>query len=164
MKRRFRIRPTARTWRFAFLFVLVGLVSFFAGKRLLTTRPTPPIHSLTGRQIAGIATDARWLDRGAREQEEEPDRALALIGITPGMVVADVGAGTGYMTIRLARLVGPAGHVYANDLQPSMLQIVQEKARAQHLSNVEIVQGTEDNAHLPEAAIDLALLVDVYHE
>jgi ubiquinone/menaquinone biosynthesis C-methylase UbiE len=80
------------------------------------------------------------------------------------MVVADVGAGTGYMTILLARRVGPAGKVYASDLQPAMLQIIRDKARAQRLSNVNIVQGKEDDARLPENAIDLALLVDVYHE
>jgi predicted methyltransferase len=159
-----RSRRTARTWRLVPLFVILGLASFFAGTRLLTTRPTPAIHPLTGRQIAGIATDANWLDRTARAQEEQPDRALELIGITPGMAVADVGAGTGYMTIRLARRVGPTGRVYANDLQPPMLQIIQGKARAEQLSNVEIVQGTEDDTHLPENAIDLALLVDVYHE
>jgi predicted methyltransferase len=154
----------ARTWRLVPLFVILSLASFFAGTRLLTTRPTPPIHPLTGRQIAGVATDANWLDRTAREQEEEPDRALGLIGIAPGMVVADVGAGTGYMTMRLARRVGPTGKVYANDLQALMLQIIQAKAREQQVSNVEIVQGAEDDAHLPEDAIDVALLVDVYHE
>jgi predicted methyltransferase len=164
MEERLRFRPTAHAWRLVLLFVFLSLASFFAGTRLLTTRPTPPIHRLTGRQIAGIATDANWLDRTAREQEEEPDRALRLMGITLGMVVADVGAGTGYMTMRLARRVGPTGKVYANDLQATMLQIIQDKARAQQLSNVEIVQGTDDDAHLPENVIDLALLVDVYHE
>jgi SAM-dependent methyltransferase len=159
-----RVRSTTRVWRLVPLFVLFSLASFFAGTRLLTIRPTPPIHPLTGRQIAGIATDANWLDRIAREQEEEPDRAIELIGIVPGLVVADVGAGTGYMTMRLARRVGQTGKVYANDLQPPMLRLIQDKARAAQLSNVEIVQGTENDARLPENAIDLALLVDVYHE
>ncbi|HEV3214135.1 MAG TPA: class I SAM-dependent methyltransferase [Vicinamibacterales bacterium] len=146
------------------LFALASLLAGVAGTRLFTTRPTPPIHPLTGRQIAGIATDTNWLDRPAREQEEEPDRALDLIGISPGMAVADIGAGTGYMSIRLARRVGQTGKVYANDLQPRMLRLIQDKARAQQLSNVEIVQGSESDARLPEDAIDLALLVDVYHE
>jgi len=78
--------------------------------------------------------------------------------------VLEVGAGSGYMTTRLAALVGPTGRVSANDLQPQMLQIIQQKARAAGLSNVETVQGTETDARLPENAIDLALLVDVYHE
>jgi SAM-dependent methyltransferase len=159
-----RMRPTAGGWRLVPLFVILGLASFFAGTRLLTTRQLPPIHLLTGRQIPGIATDVTWLDRAAREQQEEPDRALDLIGITPGMAVADVGAGTGYMTMRLARRVGPAGKVYANELQPAMLAIIRDQARDQQLSNVEVVQGGQEDARLPDHAIDLALLVDVYHE
>ena len=143
---------------------VLSLAAFYAGTRFVTSRASPPVHPLTGRQIAGIATDASWLDRASREKEEAPEQALGLIGIQQGMVVADVGAGTGYMTIRLARRVGPTGRVYANDLQPRMLQIVQDKARHDGLSNVEVVQGTDTDARLPDEAIDLALLVDVYHE
>ena len=154
----------ARRLRFVVVACLLGLAGFYAGTHLVTTRPAPPRHPLTGRQIAGIATDTNWLDRATREQEEAPGQALHLIGIQPGMVVADVGAGTGYLTTRLAGLVGSTGKVYANDLQPGMLQIIQDKARTEHLSNVEIVQGTETDARLPDNAIDLALLVDVYHE
>lgn len=124
----------------------------------------PPRHPLTGRQIAGIATDAAWLDRAEREEEEEPERALDLIGITPGLVVADVGAGSGYMTVRLARRVGSGGKVYANDLQPAMLQVLRDRVTAQGLANVVPVQGTATDAQLPDGAIDLVLMVDVYHE
>jgi predicted methyltransferase len=150
--------------RFVAIVVVLAAASFYAGTRLVTRRPAPPVHPLTGRQIAGIATDATWLDRASREREEAPDQALRLIGIHAGMVVADVGAGSGYMTTRLAALVGPNGRVYANDLQPQMLEIIQQKASADGLSNVEVVQGSEADARLPENAIDLALLVDVYHE
>lgn len=153
-----------RRLRFVLVVCVLGLASCYAGTRLFTTRPASPRHPLTGRQIAGISTDTNWLERATREQEEAPAQALQLIGIRPGMVVADVGAGTGYMTIRLAGLVGPTGKVYANDLQPGMLCIVQDRARTERLSNVETVRGTETDANLPENAIDLALLVDVYHE
>ena len=156
--------PIERRTRLYIVAFLLGLASFYAGSRLVTTRPAPPVHPLTGRQIAGIATDARWLDRTTREQEEAPEQALALIGLRPGMVVADVGAGSGYMTTRLARLVGPGGKVYANDIQAAMLRIIRDKAAAEQLSNIEIVQGSEMDTRLPENAIDLALLVDVYHE
>jgi SAM-dependent methyltransferase len=155
---------TGARWRLVSLFVILGCASFLGWTRFLRTRPTSPVHPITGRQIPGIATDAGWLDRRGREQQEEPDRALELIGIGPGMVVADVGAGTGYMTMRLARRVGPTGRVYANELQPAMLQIIRDKVKQQQLSNVEIVQGAEEDANLPDGAIDLALLVDVYHE
>jgi predicted methyltransferase len=158
------MNESVRRLRFLVVACLLGFASFYAGTHLFTPRPAPSRHPLTGRQIAGIATDTRWLDRAAREQEEAPEHALRLIGIQPGMVVADVGAGTGYMTIRLAGLVGSTGRVYANDVQPAMLRIVQDKARTEHLSNVQIVQGTETDTRLPAEAVDLALLVDVYHE
>jgi ubiquinone/menaquinone biosynthesis C-methylase UbiE len=125
---------------------------------------SPPKHPLTGRQIADVYTDAAWLDRPAREQEVQPDRALELIGIKPGMIVADVGAGSGFMTMRLARLVSPGGMVYTNDLQPSMLQLLEHRASTKHVANMKFVQGTDKDVRLPAAAIDLALLVDVYHE
>jgi SAM-dependent methyltransferase len=144
--------------------IVLGGLAFLAGLSFVGRRPTPPVHPLTGRPIAGIATDAEWMDRGPREQEEQPERALDLIGISPGTVVADVGAGSGYMTLRLASRVGPSGKVYANDLQPALLQVVTNKTRAAGLLNVETVLGTEDDARLPERTIDLALLVDVYHE
>ena len=153
---------TRRTW-FVALAVLLGLAAFAAALRFVLTPPAAH-HPLTGRQIAGIATSARWMERAEREAEEQPDRALDLIGIAPGMIVADVGAGSGYMTIRLAGRVGQAGRVYANDIQPGLLGTVRERAAAAHLSNVIVVLGTDTDARLPDGAIDLALLVDVYHE
>ena len=123
-------------------------------------------HPLTGRQIAPVmsADGAGWLDRPEREAEEAPDQALDALGIRAGMVVADVGAGTGYMSLRMARRVGPTGKVYANDLQPEMLQKLHAKSQREKLSNVETVQGTESDPKLPPNTMDLVLLVDVYHE
>jgi len=154
-----------RRARLLALAALLGLASLYIGTRAGGwLSPAPAVHPLTGRPIAGIATNASWMDRAEREQEEAPAEALALIGIRPGMVIADVGAGSGYMTMRMAPMVGPAGKVYANDIQPGLLRMLQDKARAAHLTNVEVVLGTETETRLPEHAIDLALLVDVYHE
>jgi ubiquinone/menaquinone biosynthesis C-methylase UbiE len=123
-------------------------------------------HPLTGRQIAPVmgAAGAGWLDRPEREAEEAPDQALDALGLHAGMTVADVGAGTGYMTLRMARRVGPSGKVYANDLQPEMLQKLRAKSQREKLSNIETVQGTERDPKLPPNTMDLVLLVDVYHE
>jgi ubiquinone/menaquinone biosynthesis C-methylase UbiE len=96
--------------------------------------------------------------------EEDPDAALDAIGIKPGMVVADVGAGTGYMTLRMARRVGPSGKVYANDVQPEMLRRLRQNAAKEKLANIETVLGTEADPKLPAGKLDLILLVDVYHE
>jgi ubiquinone/menaquinone biosynthesis C-methylase UbiE len=123
-------------------------------------------HPLTGRQIAPVmdAAGAAWLDRPEREAEEKPDLALDLLQIRAGMVVADVGAGTGYMSLRMARRVGPTGKVYANDLQPEMLQKLRAASQREKLENVETVQGAEADPRLPPNTMDLVLLVDVYHE
>jgi ubiquinone/menaquinone biosynthesis C-methylase UbiE len=123
-------------------------------------------HPLTGRQIAPVmgAAGAGWLDRPEREAEEQPEQALDALKIRAGMTVADVGAGTGYMALRMARRVGPSGKVYANDLQPEMLQKLRARSQHEKLSNVETVQGTEADPKLPPNTMDLVLLVDVYHE
>ena len=143
---------------------MAGAAAFFAGARFIAGTAAPPTHALTGRPIAGLATNASWLERAEREREEDPERAVDLIEITPGLVAADVGAGSGYMTVRLARRVGSSGRVYANDLQPAMLQLLDARVKAERLGNVTLVQGTETDARLPVRGVDLVLMVDVYHE
>ena len=123
-------------------------------------------HPVTGRQIAGVmgVQGADWLNRPEREKEENPEGALDALGLRPGMVVADVGAGTGYMSLRMAKRVGPQGMVYANDLQPEMLRRLRANAAKAGLTNIETVQGEEADPKLPAGRMDLVLLVDVYHE
>ena len=123
-------------------------------------------HPLTGRHIAPVmgAAGASWLDRSEREREEQPAKALDLMGIEPGMTVADVGAGTGYMTLRIAKRVGPSGKVYANDIQPEMLDKLDDNARLANLGNIETVLGSEADPRLPAGRMDVVLMVDVYHE
>jgi precorrin-6B methylase 2 len=123
-------------------------------------------HPVTGRKIAGVmgVQGADWLSRPEREQEENPEGALDALAIRPGMIVADVGAGTGYMSLRLAKRVGPSGKIYANDIQPEMLRRLRENAAKAGLTNIETVQGEEADPKLPLARMDLVLLVDVYHE
>jgi SAM-dependent methyltransferase len=123
-------------------------------------------HPVTGRKYAGVMAPggAGWLVRPEREAEEAPDAALDAIGIAKGSTVADVGAGAGYMTWRLAERVGPSGKVYANDIQPKMLDLLRKNMEQYKLTNVEPVLGAVDDPKLPRGAIDLVLLVDVYHE
>ncbi|SPE39905.1 Methyltransferase type 11 [Candidatus Sulfopaludibacter sp. SbA3] len=124
------------------------------------------VHPITGRKYAGVmsADGAGWLTRPERETEEQPDEALKAIGIVKGSTAADIGAGSGYMTLRMAKLVGPAGKVYANDIQPRMLELLQQNLKKQKITNVETVLGEIDDPKLPAASVDLVLLVDVYHE
>jgi tRNA A58 N-methylase Trm61 len=123
-------------------------------------------HPVTGRQFAGVMGPggADWLVRPEREQEEEPEKALAALEIAHGSVVADIGAGVGYFTWRLADVVGPTGKVYANDIQPEMIRMLTRNIKDRGLTNVEPVLGKIDDPRLPKGAVDLALLVDVYHE
>ena len=124
------------------------------------------VHPVTGRPIAGVMgpAGAGWLVRSERETEEHPDQALDALGIRPGQVIGDVGAGVGYFTWRLAERVGPSGKVYANDIQPAMLDQLRRNMRQHHLANYVAVLGAPDDPRLPKAALDLVLLVDVYHE
>jgi tRNA A58 N-methylase Trm61 len=124
------------------------------------------VHPVTGRRIAQVmgVGGADWLVRSERETEEAPDAALDAIGIPRGATVADVGAGVGYFTWRLAERVGPSGKVYANDIQQVMLEKLHTNMEARHLTNVQTVLGDEDDPKLPAGAVDVILLVDVYHE
>src|SRR5579864_5218014 len=126
----------------------------------------PGTHPLTGRKIAGVMgmSGADWLTRPEREAEEQPEKALDALNLKPGMTVADIGAGVGYMSLRMARRVGPSGKVYANDLQPEMLAKLRENAAKAKISNVVTVLGDVADPKLPPNTMDLVLLVDVYHE
>ena len=124
------------------------------------------VHPITGRQYAGTMgmQGAPWLVRSEREQEEQPDKALDELKIAKGATVADIGAGVGYMSWRLAKRVGPSGKVYANDIQAPMLEQLQKNMQERHITNVTPVLGEPDDPKLPQGQLDLVLLVDVYHE
>lgn len=123
-------------------------------------------HPVSGRVIAPVmgVGGAGWLERPEREAEEAPSKAIAALKVLPGQVVADIGAGSGYYTVRLARAVGPKGRVYATDIQPGMLELLRGNVARAGLDNVTTVLGAPDDPKLPPGAIDLAIMVDVYHE
>jgi SAM-dependent methyltransferase len=119
-----------------------------------------------GREIAQVMGHqaADWLERPERESEERPSLALPALKLKPGDVVADIGAGSGYYTRRLAKLVGEKGVVYAVDIQQEMLDLLTNKMAEANIHNVKAVLGDVKDPNLPRASVDLALLVDVYHE
>src|SRR3954447_6425912 len=146
------------------LLVLLLLTAGSLAAALLHAQAT---HPVSGRRIASVmgAGGAAWLDRPEREREEEPAKAIAALKVGPGQTVADIGAGSGYYTVRLADAVGPTGRVFATDIQPEMLALLRKRLAGRNGgSNVELVQGTPTESTLPDGAIDLALMVDVYHE
>ena len=119
-----------------------------------------------GREIAYVMGHqaADWLERPEREREERPDLLVPALKLKPGDAVADIGAGTGYYTRRLAKPIGPNGVVYAVEIQQEMLDILTNKLAGEKIFNVKPVLGTITDPKLPPAAVDLILMVDVYHE
>ena len=119
-----------------------------------------------GREIAGVMgwQGASWLEREERQQEERGDLLLRELGLKPGMAVADIGAGTGYYARRMAPLVGSSGLVYATDVQPEMMKMLEDGAKKAGLTNIKPILGGLQSVNLPDASIDLAIMVDVYHE
>ena len=119
-----------------------------------------------GREIAMVMGHqaADWLERPEREQEEQPEKMLDSLKLKPGDAVADIGAGSGYITFRMARRVGPKGLVYAVDIQPEMLQIIRNRMRLMQYRNVKPILGNIKDPKLPAESVDLILMVDVYHE
>ena len=119
-----------------------------------------------GREIAEVMGHqaADWLERPERQAEERPDILLKALEIKPGEVIADIGAGSGYLSFPMARLTGPRGRVYGVDIQREMLDLLAQKARTDHVTNVVPVMGSVTNVNLGPGSIDMAILVDVYHE
>jgi ubiquinone/menaquinone biosynthesis C-methylase UbiE len=134
--------------------ILVSL-AFIAAAQAQTKRQPAPTMSVEG---------ADWLTRPERIKEEDPDRMLLSLDIKKGSVVADIGAGVGYHSWRMSEMVGPTGKVIAEDIQPGMIRLLQQNIADRKLRNVEIVLGTPTDPKLPGNAVDLVLMVDVYHE
>jgi ubiquinone/menaquinone biosynthesis C-methylase UbiE len=159
-----------------FLLIHAGWLALLAAD---PSQPTPPpayeyrpgSFDGTGkwfldREIAHFMSHqgAPWLEREERETEEAPNRLVSALGLKPGNQVGDVGAGSGYLTWRMARVVGPTGKIYANDIQPEMIAILRTNLLARGITNVVPVLGTTTDPRLPDNTLDLILLVDVYHE
>ena len=115
------------------------------------------IAQVMGHQGAG------WLERSSREAEEQPSRVVKALDLKPTDVMADIGAGTGYLSFLISPLV-PEGKVLAVDIQPEMLEIIDSLKKERNITNVEPVQGGVSDPNLPTSSVDLALMVDAYHE
>ncbi len=118
------------------------------------------------REIAQVMSyeGAGWLERPEREREEQVSKLMPALEVKAGHVVADFGAGSGFHTMKLSKLVGDKGKVYAVDIQPQMLDILGKRLRKDNIKNVVLVQNNEKEAKLPDGKLDMILMVDVYHE
>ena len=116
------------------------------------------IAQVMGHQGAG------WLERPTREKEEHPAKLIKALKLKPGDVVADIGAGSGYHTFRMAPLVAPKGKILAVEIQPEMLAMIRKKMEQTKVTNIDLVLGKIDDPKLPADSVDVILMVDVYHE
>ena len=119
-----------------------------------------------GREISAVMgwQGAAWLEREERDREERTDLLMAALALRPGMAVADIGAGTGYLSRRMAPAVMPGGKVWAVDVQPEMIRLLLADAKRSGLTQIEARLGAVDDVRLPAGSVDLAVMVDVYHE
>lgn len=125
-----------------------GIGKFFKGRE---------IAHVMGYQAAG------WLERPEREKEENTTKLIESLKLQPHMVVADVGAGSGYLSFRMAPLI-PKGKVLAVDIQKEMIKIINSKTKQRSIQNIETILSTEKDPKLPENSVDMIIMVDVYHE
>jgi ubiquinone/menaquinone biosynthesis C-methylase UbiE len=145
----------------------IDAVPAASGPSASAAAPTvDPSGVYLGRKLAPPMSylGADWLDRPNRDAVQRPEHVLDVLGVRQGQIVADVGCGSGYFTVHLAKRVGPRGRVFATDLQQEMLDLLAKKLVAQRIANVTAERTTADDAKLPDGTLDLALLVDVYHE
>lgn len=126
----------------------------------------PPLKEYKGREIAQTMhyLGAPWLTRESREREEDCTTMLAALQVKPGDVVCDLGCGNGFYSLKLAKLAGEKGRVLAVDIQREMLGLLKDRAAEEKIANIEPIHGTVVDPKLPDGAVDLVLLVDVYHE
>ena len=150
--------------------ILLALCSSWAAENPYETRQQHDPNGIgkfyLGREIAHVMghQGADWLERPERAEEEKPDQMIELLGLKNGQVVADIGAGTGYISWRMAQKVRPNGKVYAVDIQQEMLDLLGTNVKKRGITNVVPVLGTETDPRLPAGTVDLVIMVDVYHE
>ena len=122
--------------------------------------------SYCDRQISKVMgwQGAPWLERPQRLQEERTDLLIQKLNLKPGMVVGDIGAGTGHIAQMMAEKIGPNGVVWVVDIQPQMIKMLQKKAESLPKGRMQIRQSSEKNLNLPDRILDVAIMVDVYHE
>jgi len=145
---------------------LLRVTSFLVALILSTVTCGGQATAVQDREPAAVISPggARWLERPGRAAEDRPEIVIQSMQLENGDVVAEVGAGTGFFTRRLAVAVAPDGVVWANDIQPEMLELMRDYLERDGITNVRQVLGDEDDPKLPPDTFDWILLVDVYHE
>lgn len=163
-------------WRWLMAFCLVLMLGLIGGcgsalaedaiyQHPLLPNPEGIGKVYMGRPIAKVMgyEGLYWLERPQRQQEERPDQVIEALDLQPTDVVADIGAGSGFFSFRLSERV-PQGRVLAVDVQPQMIEFLQARQQELGITHVEPILSEVDDPHLPPESVDLALMVDAYHE
>jgi predicted methyltransferase len=142
----------------SFLLVLASVLPSTAHAQAMPPETTPRATS------SPYAGDFSIFEAPGRDKRLQIDRVMNLLDIRPGKSVADVGAGSGWFTVRAAQRVTPGGTVYAEDINPEAVTSIRKRAQREHLSNISVVQGTAGDPKLPPSSVDAVLMLKVYHE
>jgi predicted methyltransferase len=160
---------TLARWAWALILLILAWVAPVPSHGQATAPPASTSQAapaMPKREPANVMgwEHADWLEREGRAETEKPEMVIEAMGIREGMTVAEIGAGTGFFSRRLAKVTGPTGKVYAEDIQPQMIDLLKKSAAKEGIANVIPLLGTETDPKLPAGRIDRILLVDVYHE
>ena len=147
--------------------LVISVTSAIASAQQQSQEKLPPaLTEYKGREIAQTMhfAGAPWLTRESRDREEDCNKLITQLRLTPGLTICDMGCGNGFYTCRIAKRLGPKGQVLAVDIQPEMLTLLRERAASEKINNIKPVLGSLIDPEIPEGSCDLILCVDVYHE
>lgn len=160
-----------RTWKkttkgFAILWCVLAPVSLIAIRPQTVKAPAPPVSGEQGNRPTSTpyAGDLSIFEYPDRDKKLQVDRVMDLLGISPGKAVADIGAGSGWFTVRAAARVGRAGRVYAEDINPQAIDYITTRASRDKLDNVRPILGSIDDTKLAANSVDAVLILKTYHE
>jgi predicted methyltransferase len=160
-----------RTWRnagclmLAIALYLAGIGQPCAAKDSFLGSAGAPASAFPkpDRPVADIVAPL-WHSEKERDDADEPGQLVRLLGIRPGMTIADIGAGSGYLTVRFSPIVGPQGRIFAQDIEPTYLKDLGKRVKTLNLKNVTVSLGEAHDPRLPPASVDVAIMVHMYHE
>jgi ubiquinone/menaquinone biosynthesis C-methylase UbiE len=162
-----RSNPFRWAWPLILLILACGAPLPSAGQMPAPRAPAAQVApTLPKREPANVMSyeHADWLEREGRAETEKPEMVIQAMEIREGMTVAEIGAGTGFFSRRLAKAVGPSGKVYAEDIQPEMLDLLKGRTAQEKIGNIVPVLGTDIDPKLPQGSVEWILMADVYHE
>jgi len=140
------------------------LASFLVLLSVFTSRPILAQQAENRKTSTPYTGDLSIFDSPGRDERLQINRVMDILGIVPGKNVADIGAGSGWFTVRAAKRVGASGHVYAADINPEAIEYIEKRAQKENLRNIDAILSRPDNPLLPAKSVDAVLLLKTYHE